>query len=188
MPVSGSNSANSGLFGIPANLSPDLLHAMASMEEGDEIVLADSFFPVSSVCTQYGPKAISASTSGIPDLLASILKLFPIRNHPSTLEALQSGRWIRSSPVYMMYSFENDSKPHLSNMIWRQYQTVLDGFGISGESVTKICREDFLGKARTAYAVVTTKDTFYGCLILKKGRLHSARDVPHTHSSAVVSF
>ena len=33
------------LKGIPKILSPDLLHALASMGHGDEIVLADANFP-----------------------------------------------------------------------------------------------------------------------------------------------
>ena len=33
------------LKGVPTILSPDLLHAIASMGHGDEIVLADANFP-----------------------------------------------------------------------------------------------------------------------------------------------
>ncbi|KAJ3610326.1 hypothetical protein NHX12_022419 [Muraenolepis orangiensis] len=42
------------LKGVPSILSPDLLYALARMGHGDEIVLADVNFPVSSVCS-HGP-------------------------------------------------------------------------------------------------------------------------------------
>ena len=37
---------------IPKILSPELLHTIASMGHGDEIVLADSNFPAASCCTE----------------------------------------------------------------------------------------------------------------------------------------
>ena len=60
------------LKGIPKILSPELLHTIASMGHGDEIVLADSNFPAASCCTE-GPKLIDASGLDIPELLEAIL-------------------------------------------------------------------------------------------------------------------
>merc|ERR1712071_514441 len=48
--VKKNNAAMGRLKGIPAILSPDLLHALSSMGHGDEIVLADANFPTSSTC------------------------------------------------------------------------------------------------------------------------------------------
>ena len=56
------------LKGVPKILSPDLLHAIASMGHGDEIVLADANFPAASTASE-GAKLIDASGHGIPELL-----------------------------------------------------------------------------------------------------------------------
>ncbi|XP_022080571.1 fucose mutarotase-like isoform X2 [Acanthaster planci] len=65
------------LKGIPRILSPELLHVLAQMGHGDEIVLADANFPSSSICGA-GPKEIRADGHGIPELLEAILQLLPL--------------------------------------------------------------------------------------------------------------
>ena len=65
------------LKGVPKILSPDLLHAIASMGHGDEIVLADANFPAASTASE-GARLIDASGHGIPDLLEAILQFFPL--------------------------------------------------------------------------------------------------------------
>uniref|UniRef100_A0A8C4TJX8 L-fucose mutarotase n=1 Tax=Erpetoichthys calabaricus TaxID=27687 RepID=A0A8C4TJX8_ERPCA len=64
------------LKGIPAIISPEL-YTLAKMGHGDELILADVNFPVSSIC-RFGPTEIRADGLGGPQLLEAILKLFPI--------------------------------------------------------------------------------------------------------------
>lgn len=76
---------------IPANVSPDLMHALMSMGHGDEIVFADGeilegFFFSSEmwVCKGNFPAAsvaqrlIRADGLGMIDLLQSVLQFFPL--------------------------------------------------------------------------------------------------------------
>ena len=69
------------LKGVPDLLSPELLHALASMGHGDKLVLADSNFPSASICHgQAGasPRLVRADGHSIPRLLEAIMALLPL--------------------------------------------------------------------------------------------------------------
>ena len=69
------------LLGVPRVLTPDILHALASMGHGDEIVLADVHFPASSTAkaSQCGTIELRADACpSLPHLLQSVLKFFPL--------------------------------------------------------------------------------------------------------------
>ena len=67
------------LKGVPSLLSPDLLHALASMGHGDKIVLADANFPSASICAgDESPRLVRADGHTIPQLLRAVLSLMPL--------------------------------------------------------------------------------------------------------------
>ena len=67
------------LKGVPSILSPDLLHALASMGHGDKIVLADANFPSASICAgDESPRLVRADGHTIPQLLQAVLSLMPL--------------------------------------------------------------------------------------------------------------
>ncbi|XP_075697941.1 fucose mutarotase isoform X4 [Rhinoderma darwinii] len=79
------------LKGVPSVLSPELLYVLARMGHGDEIVLADANFPVSSI-SRSGPELVRADGLGIPKLLEAILQLFPLDTYvprPAPLEQVE---------------------------------------------------------------------------------------------------
>uniref|UniRef100_A0A8C5B2U6 L-fucose mutarotase n=1 Tax=Gadus morhua TaxID=8049 RepID=A0A8C5B2U6_GADMO len=136
------------LKGIPAVLSPELLYALAKMGHGDELVLADVNFPVSSVCG-HGPKEIRADGLGIPLLLEAILKLFPLDTYVSC-------------PAAVMALVEADVRSGLEVPVWRHAGKT--------KSLEQVERFAFYERAKKAFAVVATGETsIYGNLILKKG-------------------
>ena len=98
------------LKGVPTILSPDLLHAIASMGHGDEIVLADANFPAASTASE-GSKLIDASGHGIPDLLEAILQFFPLDTFVS-------------NPVVLMDLENSDKKKGMKVPIWDEYQKI----------------------------------------------------------------
>ncbi|MEM9022165.1 MAG: RbsD/FucU domain-containing protein, partial [Bacteroidota bacterium] len=55
-------------------LGPDLLHALASMGHGDEIVIADANFPGAST----GPLCIRADGATASDMLRAVLSIMPL--------------------------------------------------------------------------------------------------------------
>ncbi|XP_063048370.1 fucose mutarotase [Engraulis encrasicolus] len=143
------------LKGIPALLSPELLYALAKMGHGDELVLADVNFPVSSVC-KCGPVEIRADGLQIPELLKATLKLFPLDTY------------VRS-PAAVMDLVESDKARGLEVPVWNTYMSMLEQAGSQG-SLEFMERFAFYERAKKAFAVVATGETaLYGNLIIKKG-------------------
>ncbi|KAG7249405.1 hypothetical protein CRUP_013847 [Coryphaenoides rupestris] len=142
------------LKGIPSILSPELLYTLAQMGHGDELVLADANFPVSSICG-HGPKEIRADGLDIPRLLEAILKLFPLDTYVP-------------SPAAVMDLVQADQG--LQVPIWNSYSHLLDQVGQMQNPLEKVERFAFYERAKKAFAVVATSESaLYGNLILKKG-------------------
>ncbi|KAF4090511.1 hypothetical protein AMELA_G00052160 [Ameiurus melas] len=146
------------LKGIPSILTPELLYALAKMGHGDELVLADANFPVSSVCKS-GPMEIRADGLRIPELLEAILKLFPLDSYVEC-------------PAAVMDLVECDKQRGLVVPVWPCYSDLLKQAGSVG-NFDAIERFAFYERAKKAFAVVATGETaLYGNLIIKKGVIH----------------
>ena len=138
------------LKNIPKNISPELLKVLDEMGHGDEIVLSDGNFPSERI----NDKVVRCDSTGVTDLLKSILVLFPLDTDYS------------DEQVFLMEVTPGDTyKPE----IWEDYKKVLDG---SKENYTigNIERFKFYERAKEAFAVVHTGETaLYANIILKKG-------------------
>lgn len=138
------------LKNIPKNISPELLKILCEMGHGDEIVLSDGNFPSERI----NEKVVRCDSTGVTDLLKSILVLFPLDTEYS------------DEQVFLMEVAPGDTyKPE----IWEDYKKVLDE---SEEKYTigNIERFKFYERAKDAYAVVHTGETaLYANIILKKG-------------------
>lgn len=138
------------LKNIPKNISPELLKILCEMGHGDEIVLSDGNFPSERI----NKKVVRCDSTGVTDLLKSILVLFPLDTEYS------------DEQVFLMEVTPGDTyKPE----IWEDYKKVLDK---SEENYTigNIERFKFYERAKDAYAVVHTGETaLYANIILKKG-------------------
>lgn len=138
------------LKNIPKNISPELLKVLDEMGHGDEIVLSDGNFPSERI----NDKVVRCDSTGVTDLLKSILVLFPLDTDYS------------DEQVFLMEVTPGDTyKPE----IWEDYKRVLDE---SKENYTigNIERFKFYERAKEAFAVVHTGETaLYANIILKKG-------------------
>lgn len=138
------------LKNIPKNISPELLKVLDEMGHGDEIVLSDGNFPSERI----NDKVVRCDSTGVTDLLKSILVLFPLDTEYS------------DEQVFLMEVTPGDTyKPE----IWDDYKKVLDE---SKENYTigNIERFKFYERAKEAFAVVHTGETaLYANIILKKG-------------------
>ena len=144
------------LKGVPTILSPDLLHAIASMGHGDEIVLADANFPAASTASE-GSKLIDASGHGIPDLLEAILQFFPLDTFVS-------------NPVVLMDLVNSDKKKGMKVPIWDKYQKICNKAEDRHIWMDKMERFKFYQRAKSAYAIVATGESAqYANIILMKG-------------------
>jgi len=138
------------LIGLDPLLSPDLLHALAAMGHGDEIVVADANFPAQSCARRFIP------LDGIPApaALAAILSVMPLDHavpHPARVMAV-IGEPDAVPPVVTEFravigqALGRDLKPH------------------------PVERQAFYEEARRAFAIVRCGERrFYGNIILTKG-------------------
>ncbi|XP_069140686.1 fucose mutarotase-like [Argopecten irradians] len=141
---------------IPNVLSPNLLHVIASMGHGDEIVLADANFPTASVCKS-GPKEVRADGIDIPTLMDAILQLLPLDAYVER-------------PIALMDLVPSDKQRGLQTPVWETYKTIANKHEGKQVDVQLVERFAFYERAKKAFAVVHTGETaLYGNIILKKG-------------------
>ncbi len=138
------------LKGISPLISPRLLEVMARMGHGDELLLADAYFPGESL----NNRVIRADGIKIPELLEAILPLFEIDTYVS-------------EPVIMMSSVEGDE---LDPKVEQTYLKKIAKTNPEICSVKRIDRFAFYDRAKKAFAVVMTGETAkYGNIMITKG-------------------
>ncbi len=138
------------LKGISKYLSPLLLFHLYKMGHGDEIVLADAFYPGDSM----NNRVIRADGLEITDLLDGILPLFTLDSYVS-------------NPVLMMAVPSGDTP---DPEVEKSYRSVVDRYYPGTPAIGKLERFEFYERSKGAYAVVMTGTTVkYGNIILKKG-------------------
>ena len=138
------------LIGIAPCISADLLSVLYRMGHGDEIVLADAFFPGDS----FNDRVVRADGIRIPALLDAILDLM---NLDSYVDA----------PVMMMAPVPGDN---LDASVETAYRVPIDRRWPGTPAIERIERFAFYERAKKAFAIVMTGETVkYGNIILKKG-------------------
>ena len=138
------------LIGINPAIGPELLDTLFRMGHGDEIVLADAFFPGHSV----NSLVIRADGIKIPALLDGILALINLDAYVPR-------------PLAMMAPAAGDT---LDETVEKSFRAVIDRYWPETPPVERIERFAFYERAERAYAVVMTGETVkYGNIILKKG-------------------
>jgi len=145
------------LIGIDPVISPDLLDALFRMGHGDEIVLADAFFPGDSI----NSRVIRADGIRIPALLDGILSLMNLDSYVP-------------NPVVMMAPVPGDN---LDEAVERSYRAVIDRRWPGTPVIERVERFAFYERAKKAFAVLMTGETVkYGNIILKKGVIPLRRE------------
>jgi L-fucose mutarotase len=138
------------LIGVAPCISAELLSVLYRMGHGDEIVLADAFFPGDSC----NARVIRADGIRIPALLDGILALM---NLDAYVDA----------PVMMMAPVPGDA---LDVSVESAYRAQVDKHWPKTPAITRIERFAFYERTKKAFAVVMTGETStYGNIILKKG-------------------
>ena len=133
------------LKGIAACIGPELLKTLCEMGHGDEIVLADAYFPSHSV----NARVIRMDGVQICDLLAGITPLWSFDRY--------------ATPVVMMAPVDGDT---LDPAVETSFRAAMGWEG----AIDRLPRDDFYARSGKAFAVVQTSDKAqYGNVILKKG-------------------
>ena len=139
------------LLGISRYIGPELLSIAYKMGHGDEIVLADAFFPGHSLnaCT------IRCDGVEIDNLLEGLLPLFPIDNYTD-------------ESIVMMETFCDDQ---YDSTIECNYKDIIGKYSKDIKSnIIKIPRFSFYERAKKSFAIVISgTNKKYANIILKKG-------------------
>jgi L-fucose mutarotase len=138
------------LIGIDPVISPELLDALFRMGHGDEIVLADAFFPGDSM----NSRVIRADGIRVPALLDGILALMNLDSYVP-------------HPVAMMAPVPGDN---VDDSVEKSFRAVIDRRWPGTPAIERIERFAFYDRTKKAFAVLMTGETVkYGNIILKKG-------------------
>ena len=136
------------LKGVPALLSPDLLHVLASMGHGDEIVLADANFPSAT----HAKRLVRLPGISAPAVLDAVLAVFPLDT------------FVDQAALTMQVVGDAVAVPEAV----ADFNKVLQGHGCA--DAASLERFAFYERAAQAFAVVATGETrIYGNILLKKG-------------------
>ena len=130
--------------------TPDLLHTLASMGHGDDIVVVDAHFPAESMAQ----RLIRLDGVSAPAALDAILQLIP-------LDTFVDDPALRMEVV---------GRPDEIPDVQKEFQAVVDKREGKPMPLATIERFAFYERAKKAFAIVATGELrTYGCVIIKKG-------------------
>ena len=141
------------LKGIDSRLTPDALHALASLGHGDSLVIVDGNFPASSVAasTVY-QRAVHLPVSAT-DALEAVLTLVPIDTYDLEIPPVRG----------MQVVGEPDAVPEVVH-------AAAPLFAASGLRIALIERHAFYRAAREAFVVIHTAESRpYGNFLIRAG-------------------
>lgn len=145
------------LKGIPKEISPTLLKALADMGHGDILVIADDFYPSASM----GREGIVIDADGIggAEMLDAILTLMPLDTE------------YEEHPVMIMDVMEHLKGSMPRPKVWDDFIEVVKKHEEKGEAIVGyIERMAFYEKAKKAFVTISTGERQpYGCVMLQKG-------------------
>lgn len=144
------------LKGIDPILNADLLWALRAMGHGDDIVLADTNFPA----TTMGRRVIRMDGVPGPRLLEAVLSVLPLDD------------FVPDPALRIEVVGDPDAVPE----VCREYAAILARPEHGGVELGRIERFAFYERARQAFAVVASGESrLYGCVLLKKGVIRPDR-------------
>lgn len=140
------------LKNIPPVLTPDALHALASMGHGDDVAIVDANFPAARVAQLGGARLVQLAGATAPEVLKAVLQLLPLDNFvPDAAWTMQVVGDATAVPEPVA-----------------EFASVLQQ---SGErAATALERFDFYQRAQSAFVILRTGEPRkYGNILLRKG-------------------
>ena len=138
------------LKGIDPILNADLLWTLRAMGHGDDLVLADTNFP----STTMGKRLVRMDGVPGPRLLEAILSVMPLDD------------FVPDPALRIEVVGDPDAEPE----VCAEYARILARPENGGVQLRRLERFAFYERARQAFAVVASGEArVYGCVLLKKG-------------------
>ena len=144
------------LKNLPPLLTPDALHALASMGHGDDLAIVDANFPSARLARQGGARLVELPGADAPAVLQAVLQLLPLDTFtadPARTMAVVGDAAAVPPPV-------------------AAFQAALAAAGEAPATVVE--RHAFYAQAGAAFAIFRTGEMRkYGNILLRKGVLAS---------------
>ena len=137
---------------VPALLTPDALHALASMGHGDELAIVDAHFPAARVAAQHGARLVHLPGADLPAAARAVLALLPLdeQGGPAAHTMQVTGDRAAVPPAVA------------------EVQALLAAHGAAPAAALE--RFAFYERAARAFAILPCGETrTYGNLLLRKG-------------------
>ena len=147
---------SSMLKNIPPLLTPDALHALASMGHGDDLAIVDANFPASAMAARNGARLVQLAGATSPQALQAVLHLLPLDNFvPDAAWTMQVVGDAHAVPAPVA-----------------EFAALL---GLAGERpAVALERFEFYARAQTAFLILQTgEQRKYGNILLRKGVISS---------------
>ena len=140
------------LKNIPPLLTPDALHALASMGHGDDVAIVDANFPAAQVARKSGAQLVQLAGATAPQALAAVLRLLPLDDY------VPDAAW-----TMQVVGDASAVPPPVA-----EFATVLHQ---SGERpAASLERFEFYDRAQAAFLILQTGEKRkYGNILLRKG-------------------
>lgn len=143
------------LKGLDKRFTAELLHCLALLGHGDEIVIADANFPA---------HATAAETT-----FGAVIEL-PGFSAPAAIELITQLLPLDAFTPECALRMEIDGKPDEVSEVHAEAFAVLEKVKPEQAGLGSIERQDFYARAKTAFAVIRTGETRpYGCFLLRTG-------------------
>lgn len=138
------------LKGLTRLHTPELLHVLASMGHGDELVLVDCHFPASANAR----RLVRLDGADLPDVLDACLQLMPLDS------------FVKDPALRMEVVDAPEQLPEVQKLC----QNIIDKRESRPVPLVGLERHAFYARSRQAFAIIATgEQRTYGCIILKKG-------------------
>lgn len=142
------------LKGIDPILSADVLGALRAMGHGDDLILADTNFPATSVASRTVLGRVLRIEASAPRVARAVLSVYPLDTFVDDAAARME---VVGDPVAL---------PEVQ----REVQAEIDAAEGRPWPLLGIERYAFYERAKAAFAVIQTGERrFYGCFALRKG-------------------
>ncbi len=147
------------LKNIPPLLTPDALHALASMGHGDDVAIVDANFPAASMAAKGGARLVQLAGASATQALQAVLQLLPLDDFvPEAAWTMQVVGDAAAVPEPVA-----------------EFAAALQAVGEAPAATLE--RFDFYQRAQSAFLILQTGESRkYGNILLRKGVI--ASDAP----------
>lgn len=141
---------------IPSLLTPDALHALASMGHGDDVAIVDANFPAAALARQGGARLVQLAGANATQALIAVLQILPLDDFvPESAWTMQMVGDAVTVPGPVA-----------------EFAAALQAAGEAPAATLE--RFDFYQRAQSAFVILRTGESRkYGNIVLRKGVIAS---------------